>query len=60
MILEVKPSSLFAEFEIGEVFESAGERWMLISRDPWQAKIARYTKLDEWVANSIDWCLRRK
>lgn len=49
------PSVELASVDIGGLFvASDGKRYMLIARDPWKAKIARYTKLDEFVVNLID------
>lgn len=54
-----RPSSLLANVELGDTFFTEdGKRYVLMSRNPWTATIARYTKLDEFVVKILDRIIR--
>jgi len=45
----VEPSSVLANYELGDVFMVAGDKrlWQLIHRDPWKAYVQKITFWDE-------------
>lgn len=48
------PSQLVVDIELGEVFEDCGKRYILLYRDPWKAKIARFTWADRLLVKLVE------
>ncbi len=53
------PSQLVVDIQLGEVFENCGKKYILLYRDPWTAKIARFTWVDRMMVKLVE-KLRRK
>lgn len=45
-LYEFRPSSVFADDELGTMFSYAGKKFILVARDPWTATAVRWTWLD--------------
>ena len=51
--LEVE-SAPFCDVELGEIFDIKGKRYILLARNPWRAKVARYTWLDHLLVRAVE------
>jgi hypothetical protein len=45
-LYEFRPSSAFADDELGAIFSFQGKKFILVDRDPWTATAVRWTWLD--------------
>ena len=48
-------SQVVCEYEVGEIFDIDGKPYILLSRNPWTARIVRFYWFDKYIMKFTNW-----